>query len=127
MGNNWKKVQKLSLSQVVTLLNIVVPLVSGAVLAAFSLAQKHFNAQRYIFAYWPAWVYLIFSSLGSLLMTKVMQTVGTRVLQDDLLNAILQGMLGAAIFLGIVTKVPLAKSSDGDINESIKTIRDFFI
>lgn len=54
-----------------------------------------------------------------------MLTIGTKMVQDPILNSILLGLFGAAIFLGIITGIPLSKTDSNDIGAKIYTIRDF--
>lgn len=99
------------------------PVVTGASLAAIGLAKKYPTVVKYVYSYWVAWVYLIFSALGGLLVTLTMGAVGARVIQNELLNHVFQGLLGAGLFLGIISRVSISQS-ENEVGAQLKTIRD---
>jgi hypothetical protein len=102
----------------------IFPILVGAVLSIVSIRSKFFYTRRYVFSLWEGWAYIFLSAIGSLLVTLILDYIGTEVIGHGFLNCILTSFLGAGIFLGIITKLPIAEP-DYSAGEQLKTVRDF--
>jgi len=106
-------------------LNFAIPLAAGALLALIGLAKKYPTSLRYVSMSWCAWAYIVVSAVGALLMSVLMRAMGTQIIQHGMLNCIFQGLIGAALFLGIISRVSLRSVATDEVDPAIRTIRDF--
>lgn len=115
----------MSEATVIARLNILIPLAAGALLASIGLAKKYPTAIRYVSRSLSAWAYVVLSAAGAVLVTALMRAMGTTIIQHGMLNCILEGLLGAALFLGIISRLSLPGASGDQLEPGLKTIKDY--
>lgn len=109
----------------ISVLYYVIPLTSGASLSAIGLAKKYPTVKRYVYTSWSAWLYILVSAAGALLITVTTRALGTRVIEHETLNCIFQSLLGAGIFVGIITRWSIPGDSKNEVGAQLITIRDY--
>src|SRR5260370_35914466 len=107
------------------ILNFSIPCDFGAFLAVVGLVSKYPKEMKYVYRSLSTWVYILLSSSGSLLFTIVMEVIGTKAVGNALLNSIVLGIIGPAVFLGVVSRLPPPLSTDNEVERQIKTLRDY--
>lgn len=113
-----------SQSQVINFLYILIPIISGSVLAGVGLYKKFPTDYKIVLNCWSGRFYLMLSSLGAWLFTSIMRSMGTSMIEDTYLNSILMGLLGAGLFLGIISRIT-AKNYDEELGVQLKTLSDY--
>jgi len=108
----------------ISFLYIFTPVISGAILSAIDLAKRYPTVHKYIFTSLSGKMYLLFTSLGSLLISYTMRIIGTQIINNELLNPIFLGLIGSGVFLGIISKVTIHDESS-KVTSQIKPIRDY--
>jgi len=125
MGNYWRKGSvDVTEASIIGILSYAVPIIAGACLAAIGLAKKYPTAKRYVYSSPSSWMYIVLASGGALMIRLTMRAVGTRLIQNDLLDCIFQGLLGSGLFLGIISRVSF-QEINSEVGSQLKTIRDF--
>lgn len=112
-------------THVIEYLEFVVPAVTGTALAMIGLAKKYPTVFRYVSTSWSAWAYVLLSAGGSVLVTVSMRAIGTRLMYHGVINCISEGVLGSALFLGIMSKVSISKASTDEVESSATTIKEY--
>jgi len=54
-----------------------------------------------------------------------MLAVGTKIINQDYLNCILMGLLGAGLFLGIISRISMPQSIDNPVPSELRTLSDY--
>src|SRR5436309_2972195 len=104
----------------ITILTYSIPFASGALLAVFGLYRKYPTEMKYIYALLPTWIYILFSSLGSLVFTIYIASKGTQVVGDPVLNAIIFGIVSPAVFLGVASRFSVPSHSTTGTGKQLK-------
>jgi hypothetical protein len=105
--------------------NCLIPLLAGAFLAGLGVARKYPTVKHYVFTSVSVWFYIIICGLGSVLFSWIMKVSGTRIVNDAVLNEILGGLFAAASFLGIASRISLARSHANDVSAQLKTLHAY--
>jgi hypothetical protein len=114
----------MSQASMIWALFFTIPIASGAFLSVIGLARKYQTARRYAYSSLAAWAYIIFSCVGALLIALILHAIGTRVIENEPLNCVLQGILSSGLFLGIISRISLPETNS-EVTAQLKTIRDF--
>ena len=98
--------------------------IAGMLLTIVSLSQRFPSALTLLYKSVATWCLIFFSGAGSVLFTKIMEAIGTKVIEQPTLNMILLGILGAGIFAGVVSRVSISGPLQQDTVKHLQTIRD---
>jgi hypothetical protein len=113
-----------SQAQFIDLLYFLVPAISGLILAGVGLYKKFPTDYKIALDCLSGKSYLALSAFGAWLFTSLMRSMGVNIIENSYLNCILMGLLGAGIFLGIISRFA-AKNYDEDLGVQLKTLSDY--
>jgi hypothetical protein len=107
------------------LIKYILPCAAGLGLAALGFLRKYPTEVKYVYRSLPTWFYLLLTTGGSLLFTVAIEAIGVRVVGIDWVNTICLGIIGPAVFLGVISRLPPPLSSSHGVDQQLKTLRDF--
>lgn len=97
---------------------------SALILSVIGLYNRFGPRLRTAILTWAGVGYLFLSIIGATLVTLIMDASGIKMIDDKNLNYILLGLIGAGIFLGILSKIAVDGQGEGKLQE-IKTLSDY--
>lgn len=106
-------------------LYFLIPTIFGAILSIVIVYNKHRTTLFRVLGSIAGLLYLILSGFGTLLTTQTMKAVGVNIVSNhEILNCILMSLVGAGLFLGVLSNFPSNIQIGGQFSE-IKTLGDF--
>ncbi|RMH68677.1 MAG: hypothetical protein D6675_15210 [Gemmatimonadetes bacterium] len=97
----------------------------GIIFAWVDLARKYPTTQRYLAGFFSAYFYVFVSACGAAGVTYALAALGISFGNDLFLNKSLQSLLGAGLFIGVISTVAVPTVSQGENTPQLKTLRDF--
>ena len=112
-------------TDLINALYFIVPIIAGSSFAAIGLYNKFPTSHKVAYKCWSGMIYLVFSSLGALLFTQIMLAMGTKVMNHAYLNCFIMGLLGAGLFLGIISRISIPQNIDNPVHSELITLSDY--
>lgn len=103
---------------------VIVPLVLGGALASFDLADRHGLTSNSLWKYNSVKLYVVVSSLGSVLLTQTFKVMGTKFVNNEIVDMFYHSIVGAGVFVKILPGIPVGKNIPQEGQEHLLTIRD---
>ena len=105
---------------------IIIGFLLGGIFAWIDLARKYPTTQKYLYRMTSAYLYTFISAAGASGITYAMQALGVKFTNVATLNNGILSLLGAGLFIGIISTIALPASSQTDeFGPQLKTLRDF--